>query len=75
MVLSEGSFSGLVVVQLAPPQPADIDHLAAAAVLGQRLLFPHHYGVLDHEPLDLAAQPEGLLLGAEGGLEGRGFRR
>ena len=61
----DGSCSGLDVgIQLAP-QPLDIDHLAAAAGL---------IGTADIEQLELALEPEGLLLGGEGRLEHRGFR-
>ena len=54
-------------------QPLDIDELAAATNLGQRPALLGRVRVLEIEPLEFAAEPEDILLGADGGLQGWGF--
>ena len=66
--------SELVVAKLLPPEPLEIDHLAAAANLAQRLAAAGGFGTLDIELLQLALQPKRSLLGLEGLLQRRGFR-
>ena len=65
--------SELVVATLLPTQPLDLDHLAAAAHLGQRSAPSGLFGILERKPLQFALEPEGLLLGLDGGLQRGGF--
>ena len=62
------AFSGLVAGEVAPPQPLDIDHLAAVAHLGQRAAPLGRVGIGKLEP-------EGLLLGLDGGTRLWSFRQ
>ena len=59
---------------LLSPQALDIDHLAAAADLTQRLMPFPVFRIGERKPLQLALEAEGLLLDLEGGLQRGGFR-
>ena len=61
----DGAFSGLGVGILLAPQALDIDHLAAAADLTQRLAPAVGFGILNIELLQLALQPKRRPLGLE----------
>ena len=69
----EGSLSGFVVGTLLPSEPVHLDHLAAAAHLGERPAPAGLFGILERKPLQFALEPEGLLLGLDGGLQRGGF--